>query len=135
LPVSLRAYPPEPATARRLPTAERGDQAPLRGGAALLLDRGGPGAAAEQPTHRRARPGGDGRGRMTAPPRVLRLGDDVNTDDIIPARRCTRADPDHLARWAFEHLLGEGRLAADWDEIEAGRNFGCGSSREHAPIA
>ncbi|MCP3983790.1 MAG: homoaconitate hydratase family protein [bacterium] len=67
--------------------------------------------------------------------RVLELGDDVNTDDIIPARRCTSADPEHLARYAFEHLLGEGALAAGFDEIEAGRNFGCGSSREHAPLA
>lgn len=67
--------------------------------------------------------------------RVLTLGDDVNTDDIVPARRCTRADPDHLARYAFEHVLGEGRLGADYDEIHAGRNFGCGSSREHAPVA
>src|SRR4029077_13893587 len=59
----------------------------------------------------------------------------VNTDDIIPARRCTNADPAHLARYAFEHQLGEGRLAADYDEIEAGANFGCGASREHAPLA
>jgi len=72
---------------------------------------------------------------MSDAPRVLRLGDDVNTDDIIPALRCTRADPEHLARYAFEHEIGEGVLARDYDEIEAGRNFGCGSSREHAPLA
>ncbi len=74
---------------------------------------------------------------MTAPDRArtLRLGDDVNTDDLIPARRCTRADPEHLARYALEHVVGEGRLASDYDRIVAGRNFGCGSSREHAPIA
>ncbi|HZR79463.1 MAG TPA: aconitase/3-isopropylmalate dehydratase large subunit family protein [Candidatus Binatia bacterium] len=72
---------------------------------------------------------------MTEAPRVLDVGDDVNTDDIIPARRCTNADPEHLARYAFENLLGEGRLAADYDEVRAGSNFGCGSSREHAPLA
>jgi homoaconitate hydratase family protein len=66
---------------------------------------------------------------------TLRLGDDVNTDDIIPARRCTTADPAHLARFALEHLIGEGTLRARYDRIEAGRNFGCGSSREHAPLA
>jgi 3-benzylmalate isomerase len=70
-----------------------------------------------------------------ARPRVLGLGDDVNTDDIIPARRCTKTEPGHLARYAFEHLLGEGALAASYDEIEAGWNFGSGSSREHAPLA
>lgn len=71
---------------------------------------------------------------MTSP-RVLTVGDDVTTDDIIPARRCTSFAPDHLARYAFEHVLGEGRLRTDYDEIHAGSNFGCGSSREHAPVA
>lgn len=66
--------------------------------------------------------------------RVLHLGDDINTDDIIPARRGTNADPAHLAHYAFEHLIGAGELLT-YDEIEAGRNFGCGSSREFAPIA
>lgn len=66
---------------------------------------------------------------------TLRLGDDVNTDDIIPARRCTSSDAEHLARFALEHVLGEGTLASGYDRIEAGRNFGCGSSREHAPLA
>lgn len=69
------------------------------------------------------------------PPRILTVGDDVNTDDIIPAKRCTSFAPDHLAHYAFEHALGEGRLSADYDEIHAGWNFGCGSSREHAPVA
>lgn len=66
---------------------------------------------------------------------TLLLGDDINTDDIIPARRCSTADPEQLKRFALEYLIGEGTLAARYDEIEAGRNFGCGSSREHAPIA
>jgi homoaconitate hydratase family protein len=66
--------------------------------------------------------------------RVLTLGDDINTDDITPANRCTTADPEHLKQYAFEHLIGEGNLL-NYDHIEAGRNFGCGSSREHAAIA
>ena len=66
---------------------------------------------------------------------TLILGDDVNTDDIIPARRCTSADPDHLKHFALEHLIGERTLLSRYAVIQAGRNFGCGSSREHAPIA
>ncbi|MEB3358425.1 MAG: aconitase/3-isopropylmalate dehydratase large subunit family protein [Synechococcales bacterium] len=65
---------------------------------------------------------------------VLRLGDDINTDDIIPARRGTNADPAHLAHYAFEHVIGAGQLS-NYDVIEAGHNFGCGSSREFAPLA
>lgn len=71
---------------------------------------------------------------MKTEPKVLILEDDINTDDIIPAKRCTTADPEYLKQYAFEHLIGEGTLLG-YDEIEAGRNFGCGSSREHAPIA
>lgn len=66
--------------------------------------------------------------------RVLKLGDDINTDDIIPAKRGTNANPAHLARYALEHVIGEGKLL-EYDIIEAGHNFGCGSSREFAPIA
>ena len=65
---------------------------------------------------------------------ILELGDHINTDDIIPANRCTSTQPDHLAKYALEHLIGEGKLA-QYTEIKAGKNFGCGSSREHAPIA
>jgi homoaconitate hydratase family protein len=67
--------------------------------------------------------------------RTLDLGDNVNTDDIIPAEHCTSADEEHLGRYAFAHLLGVGVLRDRYDEISAGRNFGCGSSREHAPAA
>lgn len=65
---------------------------------------------------------------------ILQLGDDINTDDIIPAQRGTNADPAHLAYYAFEHLIGAGQLS-NYRVIEAGNNFGCGSSREFAPIA
>ena len=66
--------------------------------------------------------------------RILSLGDDINTDDIIPAQRGTNDDLEHLAHYAFEHVIGAGQLR-QYDRIEAGYNFGCGSSREFAPIA
>lgn len=66
--------------------------------------------------------------------RILSLGDDINTDDIIPAQRGTQSELEHLAHYAFEHLIGAGQLK-QYDIIEAGQNFGCGSSREFAPIA
>jgi homoaconitate hydratase family protein len=71
---------------------------------------------------------------MESNAKVLIIGDDINTDDIIPAKRCTTADPEYLKQYAFEHLIGEGTLLG-YKEIKAGRNFGCGSSRENAPIA
>jgi len=71
---------------------------------------------------------------MAITDKILTLGDDINTDDIIPAKRGTNADLNHLARYAFEHLIGEGKLL-EYDIIEAGHNFGCGSSREFAPLA
>ena len=68
------------------------------------------------------------------PDSILHLGDNINTDDIIPAARGTNDDLAHLAHYAFEHLIGAGNLKS-YDVIEAGANFGCGSSREFAPIA
>ena len=65
---------------------------------------------------------------------TLFLGDNINTDDIIPAKRGTCDDPAHLAHYALEHIIGAGNLLS-YDTIEAGANFGCGSSREFAPIA
>lgn len=63
-------------------------------------------------------------------------GDHVDTDVIIPARHLLTSDPDQLAMHCMEDLDGEfvGRVESG-DVIVAGRNFGCGSSREHAPIA
>ncbi len=66
--------------------------------------------------------------------KVLHLGDDINTDDIIPANRATNDDLDSLKHYALEHVIGAGELLK-YDVIEAGENFGCGSSREIAPIA
>ena len=65
---------------------------------------------------------------------ILSLGDNINTDDIIPAKRGTQDDPAHLAHYAFEHVIGAGNLSR-YHRIEAGYNFGCGSSREFAPLA
>ncbi|HHX92676.1 MAG TPA: 3-isopropylmalate dehydratase small subunit [Clostridiales bacterium] len=63
-------------------------------------------------------------------------GDHVDTDGIIPARHLLTSDPDRLAEHCMEDLDAEfvGRVEAG-DVIVAGRNFGCGSSREHAPVA
>ena len=66
--------------------------------------------------------------------KVLQLGDDINTDDIIPAHRSTNPDPEHQKHYVLEHLIGIDTLL-DYEVIEAGKNFGCGSSREYAPIA
>ena len=66
--------------------------------------------------------------------KTLFLGDDINTDDIIPAKRGTNGDKEHLAYYALEHIIGVGKLQ-EYDVIEAGENFGCGSSREYAPLA
>jgi homoaconitate hydratase family protein len=66
--------------------------------------------------------------------KVLYLGDDINTDDIMPANRATTYDPDILKQYALEHLIGVGELLK-YNVIVAGQNFGCGSSREIAPVA
>jgi homoaconitate hydratase family protein len=66
--------------------------------------------------------------------RVLKLGDDINTDDIIPAYRSTNPDPEHQKHYILEHIIGIDTLL-NYEVIEAGENFGCGSSREYAPIA
>jgi len=65
---------------------------------------------------------------------TLFLGDNINTDDIIPAKRGTSDALNHLAHYALEHVIGAGKLH-EYEQIEAGYNFGCGSSREFAPIA
>ncbi|NOZ82519.1 MAG: 3-isopropylmalate dehydratase small subunit [Euryarchaeota archaeon] len=68
--------------------------------------------------------------------RVWKFGDNVDTDQIIPAEYLVTADEKELARHAFEKVRPEfaGSVRAG-DIIVAGRNFGCGSSREHAPLA
>lgn len=68
--------------------------------------------------------------------RVWRFEDDVNTDVIIPARYNITIVPEELAKHAFcEDRPDFPVEAKKGDIIVAGENFGCGSSREHAPIA
>jgi 3-isopropylmalate/(R)-2-methylmalate dehydratase small subunit len=68
--------------------------------------------------------------------KVHKFGDDVNTDEIIPARYLNTSDPSELARHAMEDADPEFALKVKpGDFIVAGKNFGCGSSREHAPVA
>jgi 3-isopropylmalate/(R)-2-methylmalate dehydratase small subunit len=68
--------------------------------------------------------------------KVWRYGDNVDTDVIIPARYLYSADPAHLAAHCMEDIDPSfaGKVQPG-DIIVAGRNFGCGSSREHAPVA
>ncbi|HAV43254.1 TPA: 3-isopropylmalate dehydratase small subunit [bacterium] len=68
--------------------------------------------------------------------RVYRFGDNVNTDEIIPARFLTKSNPEELAAHCFEDIApGFSQKIQPGDIIVAGTNFGCGSSREHAPLA
>jgi len=68
--------------------------------------------------------------------RVHVYGDNVDTDVIIPARYLTSWDPAELGAHCLEDLDPEFLNAVrPGDMIVAGENFGCGSSREHAPIA
>jgi 3-isopropylmalate/(R)-2-methylmalate dehydratase small subunit len=67
---------------------------------------------------------------------VYVFGNDVNTDEIIAARYLNTTDPKVLAQWLMEDLRpGFGRMVKKGSMLAAGANFGCGSSREHAPIA
>lgn len=68
--------------------------------------------------------------------KVIRFGDNVDTDQIIPAEFLVTGDPKELAKNAFVKVRPEFRnIVREGDIIVAGRNFGCGSSREHAPRA
>ena len=68
--------------------------------------------------------------------RVWKFGDNIDTDAIIPGRFLTINNPDELAKHAFEGTRDEfAKKVQQGDVIVGGRNFGCGSSREHAPLA
>ena len=68
--------------------------------------------------------------------KVWKFGDNVDTDLIIPARFLNVWDKDELARNCFADLRPDFINTIDpGDVIVAGENFGCGSSREHAPLA
>lgn len=68
--------------------------------------------------------------------RIWKFGDNVDTDQIIPARYLNVSDPTHLARHVMEDADPKfPEKVRPGDIIVAGENFGCGSSREHAPVA
>ncbi|WP_342306331.1 3-isopropylmalate dehydratase small subunit [Methanolobus sp. ZRKC5] len=68
--------------------------------------------------------------------KVWKFGDDVDTDAVIPGRYLIMNTPEELAAHAFEGVRPEfPKEVKEGDIIVAGNNFGCGSSREHAPIA
>lgn len=68
--------------------------------------------------------------------KVWKFGSDVDTDAIIPARYLNQADPGELAKHAMEDERPEFvREVRKGDILVALKNFGCGSSREHAPLA
>ena len=68
--------------------------------------------------------------------RTWRFGADVDTDAIIPARYLNTSDPQELAKHLMEDADPEfPKKVRPGDIIVADKNFGCGSSREHAPIA
>ena len=68
--------------------------------------------------------------------RIWKFGDNVDTDQIIPAEYLTTGDAKKLAAHAFVKVRPEfAKEVQDGDVIVAAENFGCGSSREHAPRA
>jgi 3-isopropylmalate/(R)-2-methylmalate dehydratase small subunit len=68
--------------------------------------------------------------------KVIKYGEDVNTDVIIPSKYLVYTDPNDLARYAMEGIDSSFlKKVKDRQIIVAARNFGCGSSREQAPIA
>ncbi|RJS89604.1 3-isopropylmalate dehydratase small subunit [Candidatus Bathyarchaeota archaeon] len=68
--------------------------------------------------------------------RVWKYGDNVNTDVILPGKYLVITDPVELGRHAMEGVDRDfSRKVRRGDVIVGGRNFGCGSSREHAPLA
>ena len=73
---------------------------------------------------------------MKALGKVFKYGDNVDTDVIIPARYLNSSDPAELATHCMEDIDKDFvNQVKKGDIIVAEKNFGCGSSREHAPIA
>ena len=72
---------------------------------------------------------------MKANGTVFKYGDNVDTDVIIPARYLNSSDPAELATHCMEDIDQDFvKKVRKGDMIVANKNFGCGSSREHAPI-
>lgn len=73
---------------------------------------------------------------MKALGKVYKYGDNVDTDVIIPARYLNVPEPSELAKHCMEDIdIDFAKNVNKGDIIVANKNFGCGSSREHAPIA
>lgn len=73
---------------------------------------------------------------MSVTGKIWKFGANVDTDLIIPARYLNTSDPKELAKHVMEDADPEfAKKVKPGDIIVAGENFGCGSSREHAPIA
>ncbi|MDU4749673.1 MAG: 3-isopropylmalate dehydratase small subunit [Clostridium butyricum] len=73
---------------------------------------------------------------MSVKGRVFKYGDNVDTDVIIPARYLNTSDAKELASHCMEDIdVDFVKNVKDGDIIVANKNFGCGSSREHAPLA
>ena len=68
--------------------------------------------------------------------KVHKFGDDINTDDIIAAKYLVSTDAKELGAHCMESISPDfAKKIRPGDIIVAGKNFGCGSSREHAPLA
>jgi len=68
--------------------------------------------------------------------RAWKFGDDIDTDVIIQGKYLVINEPEELAKHVFENVRPEfAREVKKGDFVVAGENFGCGSSREHAPLA
>jgi 3-isopropylmalate/(R)-2-methylmalate dehydratase small subunit len=68
--------------------------------------------------------------------KVHKFGDDINTDDIIAAKYLVSTDAKELGKHCMETIEPKfSQAVSPGDIIVAGNNFGCGSSREHAPLA
>ncbi|MFW2489493.1 3-isopropylmalate dehydratase small subunit [Clostridium chromiireducens] len=73
---------------------------------------------------------------MSVKGKVFKYGDNVDTDVIIPARYLNTSDAKELAAHCMEDIdVDFVKNVEDGDIIVANKNFGCGSSREHAPLA
>jgi len=73
---------------------------------------------------------------MTIKGKVHKFGNDINTDDIIAAKYLVSTDAQELGSHCMETIASDfSRKVSRGDIIVAGKNFGCGSSREHAPLA
>ena len=68
--------------------------------------------------------------------KIIKYGDNVNTDEIIPATYLVSTDPEELGKHCMEGIDKDFlQKVKQAPIIVAGKNFGCGSSREHAPVA